>query len=116
MAKFSRTFDKLSEFYTTSDGNKLQILGKNFKGGFRVIDSFRFLDEKNQLHNSSGVANVNFFENTNLIRSMSYYIHGKLHRLGGPAYIEFYENGDVKNMTYKIDGNQVPREQALSMT
>jgi antitoxin component YwqK of YwqJK toxin-antitoxin module len=35
-----------------------------------------------------------------------YYCNGSIHRINGPAFIEYYENGNICNEEYFINGKR----------
>lgn len=64
----------------------------------------RWHDDCGRLHREGDMpAEIQYFENT-VIRVMSYYKNGKRHRVGGPAYIDYWDNGTaMMEMFYNND-------------
>ena len=71
--------------------------------------AFLFKDENTEIfslngkfHNENGPAYINYWDNGN-IEYQAYYINGFLHNINGPADIHFYKNGNVKMKEYYIN-------------
>ena len=48
----------------------------------------------NELHRLDGPSWIGYYENGQIYFE-TWYLNNKLHRLDGPAYIEYYENGQI---------------------
>jgi antitoxin component YwqK of YwqJK toxin-antitoxin module len=107
-SKLSNTID-IESIY---DGKSVVSKLCNFGSPSMFIYNYRFVNDKEETHNENGPAVVDFFPETDKIRSIQYYQNGKLHREGGPASILFYENGDIKIVGYYLNGVCVSKEQA----
>ena len=62
-----------------------------------------YMNKYMQGHNLYGPAFIEFYENGNK-KHEEYYINGKLHRKDGPARIGYYENGNKTCEGYYING------------
>lgn len=55
-------------------------------------------------HRVDGPAYITYYEN-GALSCEEYFINGTIHRRDGPAFISYRENGKVANDIYYIDGN-----------
>jgi len=60
-------------------------------------------------HRLDGPAFIEYRENGN-IRYESYWINGKLHRLNGPAVIRYNMNGSIQYIEYWLNGIEYTKE------
>ena len=68
----------------------------------------RYYNTNNELHRENEPAWIDYFENGN-IKSMDYYINGDTHREDGPAVIGYYENGNIRFKSYFVN-DKIHRE------
>ena len=49
---------------------------------------------------------IKYYEDTDIIRSESWEVNGKLHRIDKPAKITYYENGNIRNEDWYKEGKR----------
>jgi antitoxin component YwqK of YwqJK toxin-antitoxin module len=59
-----------------------------------------------KLHRDDGPAYIEYYENGN-IRGKTYFLNGNYHRPDGPAIISYYENGNVDYKSYNLNGQSI---------
>ena len=76
-----------------------------FKDG--SISKLEYRNEHNEWHRNPeiGPAYIEYYENGN-IHYEQYWVNGEEHRLDSPAYIEYYETGNIRYEEYWVNGKQ----------
>ena len=79
--------------------NKLYIKEGYYDNGSLLFQEY-FLDQEMTIrHNDDGPAYIEFYENGNK-KEEFYYLNGNYHNDQGPALIRYWVNGDIKAQTY----------------
>lgn len=70
------------------------------------VKNRRWVDEYEQYHRINGPAYIEYYDN-NDIKYECWWLNGKSHRFGGPAYISFNNRGTIISSTWFIYGNRI---------
>jgi len=62
------------------------------------------------MHRTDGPAFICYYDNGN-VEYEKYYVNGKSHKLDGPAYIEYERNGNIVYESYYIYGNRYKKNE-----
>jgi antitoxin component YwqK of YwqJK toxin-antitoxin module len=77
---------------------------KEYYRSGKIKEELYFIDEKSLLHRLDGPAYIYYYEN-GVILEKSYFINGENHRdNGGPAQINHFESGELQYEAYLIKG------------
>ena len=69
---------------------------------YRNVIELMWKKENGKCHNENGPAFIEYYPNGN-VEYKSWYINGKEHNENGPAIIEYYPNGNVKHKSWFIN-------------
>jgi antitoxin component YwqK of YwqJK toxin-antitoxin module len=96
----------LLEVYKANDGGYIIVKFHSEKILFdkgRIRSEIISVSKDKKLHREDGPAYIRYYENGN-ISYKSYFLNDKYHREDGPAYISYNEWGDLEEKKYYING------------
>ena len=64
----------------------------------------KYYCDNGRLHRDNNEPALILHGDNNKVTSKIYYLNGRKHRLNGPAYIGFKENGNISFVEYYLDG------------
>jgi antitoxin component YwqK of YwqJK toxin-antitoxin module len=76
-------------------------------GGHKIIGTLdkKWFDKNSDYHREDGPAHIEYYKNGN-IKNEDYFINGINHREDGPAYTVYYENGNIEFKDYYLNGTE----------